>query len=310
MSDTTAEQQPEHKEEIMATTGEDVVKPEGAKQESNGEVPQTDAAPETTKAETEETKKNQESVTPKPKSSLSMTITCKTIKAKFPSVTQLSTQDLQKWIDEPTSNIVLLDVRPEEEYNVSHLEGSHRVDPDTTDMEKVLEVINNLKLEGKDTQVVAYCSLGYRSSQLATRVLNHLKKTPPAEASEEKPALKISNLEGSLFKWANEDRQMVNNENEQVKLVHQYTKIWGKVLRKDLRFKPVKVAPPPKESKKDEKATGNGAASTDKNGEAASAEAPKAEDVVSNGASKDEASPAVVEEPKADSTPAIVAAAA
>jgi rhodanese-related sulfurtransferase len=330
MSDTAVEQQPEHKEEIIAQTGDDIVKKETPTVEANGKTVEGEATGKTD--ETKDAVKTEKEPS-KPKTSFTVTLTCKTIKAKFPGVNQMPTNKFQQLLEDKTSNLVILDARPEEEYNVSHIEGSQRVDPSLTDMEKLLETINSLKLEKGETQVVFYCSLGYRSSQLAARLVNHLKKalqikaeeakaaaaeiekqeaakaeiekkeagsdevkaeassekvdangvnteekteekaveTKPEEKSEkkdepteqavtpkpeeEKPGLKISNLEGSLFKWANEDRPMINNESESVKLAHPYNKIWGKCLRKDLRWKAPKPVPVAKEEKTVEKGT-------------------------------------------------------
>ena len=43
------------------------------------------------------------------------------------------------------------------------------------------------------------------------------------------------NLEGSLFKWANESRQMTNSEGCETKFAHPYNAVFGKLLNSDLR---------------------------------------------------------------------------
>lgn len=43
------------------------------------------------------------------------------------------------------------------------------------------------------------------------------------------------NLEGSIFKWANENRQMVDHKNRSTVYAHPYNAVFGKLLKKELR---------------------------------------------------------------------------
>jgi len=145
--------------------------------------------------------------------------TLKMIRAKFPGVVQLSTDALQAWLDRPEESTqakrpLLLDVREKEEYEVSHLEGALLA---TSEKEALLA------LEGvpPDRPVVLYCSVGYRSSEMA----GYLAK---------KGFRKVYNLEGSIFAWANEGRPVYRG-GERAHLVHPYDRIWGKLLKKALR---------------------------------------------------------------------------
>lgn len=45
----------------------------------------------------------------------------------------------------------------------------------------------------------------------------------------------VYNLEGSLFKWANEGKPMVDINNRVTVYVHPYNAIWGKLLEKKLQ---------------------------------------------------------------------------
>ena len=49
----------------------------------------------------------------------------------------------------------------------------------------------------------------------------------------------VYNLEGSIFKWANEGRAMVDAAEQPTKLCHPYNFIFGKLLNKELRSKDV-----------------------------------------------------------------------
>lgn len=149
--------------------------------------------------------------------------TLKMIRAKFPEVTQLSTDSLQTLLDEPgqvqsgqaqSERPLLLDVREKEEYAVSHLK-----DAVLAASEK--EALEALEGVPPDRPVVLYCSVGYRSSEMA----GFLQK---------RGFEKVYNLEGSIFAWANEGRPVYRG-GERVQVVHPYDRVWGKLLKKVLR---------------------------------------------------------------------------
>ncbi len=140
------------------------------------------------------------------------------IRSRFPDVQQLSTDSLAAMIargDRP----ILLDVRTQAEYNVSHLPGARRLDPEATTF-PTLEAVPH------DTPIVLYCSVGYRSSSLAQRL-------------QEKGFANVANLEGSIFRWANEGRVVVRS-NVVVHKVHPYNALWGRLLNSEYRA----AAPP------------------------------------------------------------------
>lgn len=132
------------------------------------------------------------------------------IRTKFPQVKQLSTQELAKQME--ARSIVLLDVRTEPEFAVSHLLNARRIDP--------TEDFSNLNLPF-DTPIVAYCSVGYRSSRLVDRL-------------QQAGYTQAANLEGSIFQWANEGRSVYCN-GEIVQQVHPFDRVWGQLLQPKLR---------------------------------------------------------------------------
>lgn len=145
--------------------------------------------------------------------------TLKMIRAKFPGVAQLSTDSLQVWLeaapDRPgRESPLLLDVREREEYEVSHLEGAVAA----PSKKEALEALEGIP---PDRPVVLYCSVGYRSSEMA----GYLQK---------KGFKNVFNLEGSIFAWANEGRPVYRG-GERVNEVHSYDRVWGRLLKKTLR---------------------------------------------------------------------------
>jgi rhodanese-related sulfurtransferase len=137
------------------------------------------------------------------------------LRGRFPKVEWISTEQLASWLeDKQQPSPALLDVRTEVEWNVSHLPGARRVDPNAS----LDEAMAGLS---KETPVVTYCAVGYRSGALATKL-------------REAGFTHVRNLEGSIFQWANESRPLVSGD-KPVTTVHPYSNLWGRLLTDDAR---------------------------------------------------------------------------
>ena len=110
------------------------------------------------------------------------------------------------------SNMVILDARSEEEYRVSHIRGAIHVGYDDFDAEKVKHLPKNSK-------VVVYCSVGYRSGKIGEKL---------AENGFEQ----VYNLYGGIFGWVNEGYKIVDPDGEPTDKIHAYNESWGKWLKK------------------------------------------------------------------------------
>lgn len=126
----------------------------------------------------------------------------------YPDVRHISTDD---YIRDFQHEALLIDVRAPQEYAVSHIPGAVNL----TDAEAIAEMVT-----GQNKPVVVYCSVGYRSAdmarQLAVYGVDH-----------------VVNLQGSIFAWANEGRELVNRDGA-TKQVHPYDEHWGKLLDKSV----------------------------------------------------------------------------
>ena len=131
------------------------------------------------------------------------------IRKEFPAVPQISTGDLAAKLG--TEKPLLLDVRTQAEFDVSHIAGARRVEPGATPDLGV----------ARDTPIVTYCSVGYRSSAVAQRL-------------REAGYTRVQNLEGSIFQWANEGRPLVR-DGKPATLVHPFDRKWGRLLDKPRR---------------------------------------------------------------------------
>lgn len=75
--------------------------------------------------------------------------------------------------------------------------------------------------------VVCYCSVGYRSSDMAQRLFR-------AARNADIP-LEVYNMSGGIFQWAIEERDIVDREGVKAAAVHPYSSLWGKLLPGKLR---------------------------------------------------------------------------
>ena len=125
----------------------------------------------------------------------------------------------------PPAEVVIFDVREQDEFDISHLAGAIRVSPDIS----AHEFFNTQgqKINGKT--LIFYCSVGQRSSHLADRLRRRL---------ENSVAAKIYNLQGGIFNWHNEKRALVS-ESTATDYVHPYNNSWGRLLERPemIRYK-------------------------------------------------------------------------
>ena len=187
------------------------------------------------------------------------------VRLAFASVPQMTTAELAQLIARSSTPVVLLDVRTAAEYEVSHLAGAHRFDPpaDRSLLESLAPVLKSAGLhEGQAATLVLYCSVGYRSSDLAARLASEASTTrsstgsstpvsprtspqaaskasdqPPANSVADPPTswsgLRYVNLQGSIFRWALENRPLVNSAGVTVRVVHGYNRTWARLLPSD-----------------------------------------------------------------------------
>ena len=106
-------------------------------------------------------------------------------------------------------NPVYLDARELEEYQVSHLPGALHLGYDHPDYLQ----LNKLP---KNTPIVVYCTIGYRSERMA-------------EELKSRGFSQVFNLYGSIYAWILDGNPIVNNRGP-VQRVHTYNEKWGSFL--------------------------------------------------------------------------------
>ena len=115
------------------------------------------------------------------------------------------------------ADVVLFDVREQDEFSVSHIQGSIQVDPNI-DVDMFTAKYGS-RLGGKTA--VFYCSVGRRSSQLASQL---------DEFIQAKNGVGALNLIGGIFQWRNESRPLMSNNSTPTGQVHPYNWYWGRLI--------------------------------------------------------------------------------
>jgi len=107
--------------------------------------------------------------------------------------------------------VVLLDAREPDEFEVSHIENATLVGYNNFN-------IDSLKVTNKNTPIVVYCSVGYRSGKITEKLI-------------ENGFVNVQNLYGGIFEWKNRNNKVVD-KNGITNDVHPYSKSWGIWLKK------------------------------------------------------------------------------
>jgi rhodanese-related sulfurtransferase len=129
------------------------------------------------------------------------------------SVPVISVQELHK----SQNDYVILDAREKKEYDISHIQGAKYIGYD--DFHK-----KNMDAIPKDSKIVLYCSVGYRSEKIGKK----LQKMGYTD---------VYNLFGSIFEWVNQGYTVVDNLNHPVFKVHTYNKKWSQWVDEDKAIK-------------------------------------------------------------------------
>lgn len=103
--------------------------------------------------------------------------------------------------------VLYLDARELPEYQVSHLAGARWVGYDSFDLKSVADL-------PRDTALVIYCSVGYRSEKVTEKLL-------------QAGFTQVSNLYGGIFEWVNERRPIVDMQGAPTEKLHAYSPSWG-----------------------------------------------------------------------------------
>ena len=122
------------------------------------------------------------------------------------NVSEISVPDAAKVKDA----VVFLDAREPEEYEVSHLPNARFTGYKNFDEKQ----INDLP---KNAHIIVYCAIGKRSENIGERLIKS-------------GFTHVQNLYGGIFEWVNQGQQVYDVNNQPVKKVHGYSRLWGRFL--------------------------------------------------------------------------------
>lgn len=123
----------------------------------------------------------------------------------------IGVEELKK-VENTKTPLLILDTREKKEYNVSHIKEARHVGYDNFK-------ISELKGIDKETTIVVYCSIGYRSEKIGEKLKRSGFK-------------KVLNLQGGIFDWVNLGYSVYDSAGNETKKIHAYSKSWGKWLIK------------------------------------------------------------------------------
>ena len=135
------------------------------------------------------------------------------LRRRFPDVVWIGVEELAARLERAVEPPLLLDVRSDAEFDVSHLPGALH----TPDRASALAALEDVP---RDREVVLYCAVGYRSAKLARELRGD-------------GFTDLRNLEGSIFEWANTGHVVVK-DGVPVARVHPWNEEWGALLDRSL----------------------------------------------------------------------------
>jgi rhodanese-related sulfurtransferase len=125
------------------------------------------------------------------------------------SIPEITVQQLSK----AQQDFLLLDSREIHEYKISHIPNARLAG--FTNTETLEGVVKDIL---KDTPIVVYCSVGYRSEKTAGRLL-------------QMGYVNVYNLYGGLFEWSNCGHPLYDANDQPTKRVHAYSPAWGRWIK-------------------------------------------------------------------------------
>lgn len=108
--------------------------------------------------------------------------------------------------------VVIFDARESKEFNVSHLPGAKHVGYNKFNAQKAIKGLS------KDQKIIVYCTVGYRSGQVAQKL--------------RRLGYNAHNLHGGITSWVNESGPLVDTKSAPTQKVHTYSKRRAKWFKK------------------------------------------------------------------------------
>ena len=106
------------------------------------------------------------------------------------------------------NEVHIFDARERSEYQLSHIAGAQYLGYNDFDETRLAGI-------PKDSKIVLYCSIGYRSEKIGEKL-------------RKQGYTNIYNLYGSIFEWANQGYPLVDKDGQPTRKLHTYNAKWSK----------------------------------------------------------------------------------
>lgn len=187
----------------------------------------------------------------------------------FPDVKLVTTHQLGNIIanlerspDNGGVRILLLDIREEPEFKVSHIAGAEFInfmDSYSRQFQNAIDAIRKTTRNNtfnSKFDIYIYCAVGIRASMFTRGFTKYLKRMQVRFGSsvdrlDQRAAdddtlpytqLDFHVVEGSIYKWAMENRPLVDNQEKETCIVHRCSKLWG-LMFLDKKFQDSNLVP-------------------------------------------------------------------
>lgn len=148
------------------------------------------------------------------------------VRMAFFGVPHISTAELAQAQAQSAEHIALFDVRAPSEFAVSHIPGAQSLEwtGAGSDAPEWTGRVLSARVKPGVRTVVLYCSVGWRSAEAARYLAPRIRL--------QRPDVTVVNLRGSLFRWALDDRPLVNSSGP-TRRIHGYNNTWSRLLPQD-----------------------------------------------------------------------------
>ena len=109
--------------------------------------------------------------------------------------------------DALSDDVLFIDCREWNEFEVSHIEGALWVGYNDFKADRIAGI-------SMDQSIIIYCSVGYRSEKIAEQLVSLGYND-------------VRNLYGGIFEWVNQDKIIVDQNGDPSLKIHAYDRIWG-----------------------------------------------------------------------------------
>lgn len=107
-------------------------------------------------------------------------------------------------------NLIFLDARALEEYQTSHIKNAKYIGFNNFDVSVLKDVT-------KESKIIVYCSIGYRSEIIAKKIIDLGYRN-------------VFNLYGSIFEWCNHGLPIYDMNNNLTLNLHTYNRKWSQYV--------------------------------------------------------------------------------